>query len=30
VPDVTLLQPTMIIAMAARLPITRAAIRSRL
>ena len=30
VPEVTLLQPTMIIAMAARLPITRAAIRSRL
>ena len=30
VPDVTLLQPTMIIAIAARLPMTRAAIRSRL
>ena len=29
-PEVTLLQPTMIIASAARLPITRAAIRSRL
>jgi hypothetical protein len=29
-PDVTLLQPTMIIAVAASVPITRAAIRTRL